>query len=937
MISVLPRGRDALVARPLRACAAALIGGFLCLAGSAASAAPPPANTVIGNQASATYRDAAGNSQIATSNLVQTTVQQVGSFNLDGNTTNTTTVVNRKSGAPGTTVYAPHLLTNTGNGSDSFTLQVAAPASPNGFSKVEVFADANADGLPDGTTPLCSATPSASCDTPAQQVAGNNGSLAFIVAYTIPGTANFSAPVSATVTARPGTPALYAANNQSASDVDEVSLTTAAAFNASKSLSVPAVNWSANNGVWPVARNSGPRSNANCAATAAGAANPAPGCAYTTYTLRFNNTGGAAGAFALTDTLPGGFTYVPGSAVWSNAPGTALGDGAGGDPAGIDYAVSGSTVTFVVQSLPVNATQTVSFVVLVNSTAAVGSSTTTNRASYRPTVAADDNTTPPSATAPKSTPAQTNPASYEVTGTFGLVLGSASGDPTASLDSAAGEPNNTAADTTTVANALVGSTVRFTQRVFNTGNAADTVNLTVATPTNDGFPPGTRYAFYAADGATPLLDTNSDGIVDTGAIATGASRQVVLAVTLPSPNPVPPGPLSVIVQGTSAGDPSKSETTRDTLTQMQGSLVDLTNSPEGTGSGHVGDGDRGPGPGNLPTTREFVQEGSGQAAIFELYVRNSDTIANTYRLDASQANSFPGTLPAGWTVKFVATGTNCAAAPIGSVSADPGKQVHYRACVTPPASQREFGAASAALMLGLLLASGSALAAPPPANTVIGNQASATYQDPNGASQTATSNLVQTTVQQVGAFTLDGFSTETTTVVNNKTGAAGATVYAPHVLTNTGNGSDTFTISVVDAPATFSKVEVFADANADGLPDNTTALCTVTPNGANDCTFTTPAVAGNNGSFPFVVAYSIPGTASGTSFPSPQAATVRAVPTTTSLYASGNQAAADVDSGTGAPAAVTTTGSGVAVASMTPSTRNLPDLMCGSELVMDVP
>ena len=34
----------------------------------------------------------------------------------------------------------------------------------------------------------------------------------------------------------------------------------------------------------------------------------------------------------MTDTLPSGFTYVPGSAVWSSAPGTALADD-GAEPA----------------------------------------------------------------------------------------------------------------------------------------------------------------------------------------------------------------------------------------------------------------------------------------------------------------------------------------------------------------------------------------------------------------------------------------------------------------------------------------------------------------------------------------------------------------------------------------------------------------------------
>src|SRR5574343_359235 len=142
---------------------------------------------------------------------------------------------------------------------------------------------------------------------------------------------------------------------------------------------------------------------------------------------------------------------------------------------------------------------------------------------------------------------------------------------------------------------------------------------------------------------------------------------------------------------------------------------------------------------------------------------------------------------------------------------------------------------AATAMAGLLMAAPTSYAAAPPANTLIGNQASATYLDPNGLPQTSTSNQVQTTIQQVGAFNLDGKTTLTTDVVNTKTGAAGTTVYTSHVLTNTGNGSDSFDIKV-DVPGpnpasgagNFFRVAVFKDANFDGLPDNTTELCNVT-------------------------------------------------------------------------------------------------------------
>ena len=240
MSPTLPTRRIGLRPRATWAGAAVLSLGFL-FGSSSASAAAPPANTVIGNQASATYSDSSGTTQLATSNLVQTTVQQVGSFTLDTVNQVTTTVVNTKLGAAGSVVYAPHILTNTGNGSDTFTITV--DADNDAFSKVEVYPDANGDGVPDSTTALCTAAPAAVCSVPAQTVPGNNGVFRFVVAYTIPGTASSATGAfdTATLTATPGTPALYTAPNTSAADKDQINLTTVAAFGATKSIGVPAV------------------------------------------------------------------------------------------------------------------------------------------------------------------------------------------------------------------------------------------------------------------------------------------------------------------------------------------------------------------------------------------------------------------------------------------------------------------------------------------------------------------------------------------------------------------------------------------------------------------------------------------------------------------------------------------------------------------------
>jgi len=771
--------------------AAVLSLGFL-FGSSSALAAPPPANTVIGNQASATYSDSSGATQLATSNLVQTTVQQVGSFTLDTFNQVTTTVVNTKLGAAGSVVYAPHILTNTGNGSDTFTITV--DADNDAFSKVEVYPDANGDGMPDSTTPLCTAAPAAVCSVPAQTVPGNNGTFQFVVAYTIPGTATTpTTPFdTATITATPGTPALYTAPNTSAADKDQINLTTVAAFGATKSIGVPAVA-GPGGAAWPLASTGGPRSSsASCATTwAAGLASSAT-CQYTVYTLTFNNTGGAPGKFALSDTLPSGLTYVAGSAVWSSAPGVALGDGAGGDPAGIDFQVTGSTLNAVVNSLGQNVTQTISFVVLVNNTAVVGTSTTTNVGQYNPT----DSPTA-TATAIGTLGSTTNPAAYTVVASYGLAVGTNPSTAATAVDTVAGTPNGTAADTTTQPSVVAGGSVKFPQTVFNTGSGVDSINLSVA---NGTFPAGTTFLLFAADGVTPLLDTTGDGVPDTGPIPVGGSANIVVQANVPASATVGSGPFNAILTGRSAGDATKIDATLDQVTIVVGSLVDLTNSAAGTGSGSVAGGDLGPGPSPQPTTTNTTPAGTG--TIFTLFVKNNDATGpatQTYVLAASQSTSFPGTLPAGWTVKFVAAGGTCTAAAITSVTVAAGAQQQVDACVTPPATQT-----------------------PVTAQPI--------YFRVQSSAVASTGVLVSDAKQD--AVTVTTAATLGATLTPNNVGqvAPGGTVVYAHTLTNTGNqscGAYTLTATVPAADAALGwTTAIYLDVNGDGQIDAGDTLVT---------------------------------------------------------------------------------------------------------------
>ena len=129
----------------MRSASAAAIGAVL---GSAAFAAPE-AGSVIGNQAVATYTNSAGDTITVTSNTVETIVQQVAGVTLTSDNSETI--------APGGKAFLPHIITNEGNGSDSFLLSAIEDNSGTlDTTQLVFYPDANMDGVADSATPLTS-------------------------------------------------------------------------------------------------------------------------------------------------------------------------------------------------------------------------------------------------------------------------------------------------------------------------------------------------------------------------------------------------------------------------------------------------------------------------------------------------------------------------------------------------------------------------------------------------------------------------------------------------------------------------------------------------------------------------------------------------------------------------------------------------------------
>ena len=527
---------------------------LLALTGMAAHAAAPAAGASITNQASASYSDLSGVLRTITSNPVSTTVTQVTSMTLTANGAQTAT--------PGSVVYYPHTLTNTGNGTDTFNL---THSNAGGFSMIGVqfFAD-NGSGTPTGPA-ITSTGPLAA-----------GASLKLIAVGTLPNTATATQTNTITVTGTSTfTPAVTAFNT------DVTTVTTNAVVTLTKGISV---------------------------------SNGLPGT-LPTYTLTYTNTGNSTATnVAITDVIPAGMTFQAGTARWS-VTGTANAIGSvGTSPNTLVSSITGQTFVATLAQVTAGQSGTISFQVVVNAGVAPGVLNNTATTSY-------------------------NNGAATVSGTSNTV-------PFTVLQTAA----VTLVGPTAIATANPGSTVPFDNLVTNKGTGVDTFNITLGATNN--FPAGTTFQLFKTDGLTPLVDTNGDGIIDTGPLAVGVPYKVVLKATLP-PNATGTGaPFNITKTATSVFNPAVFADATDTLTTVANAAVDLTNNAAIGGTGVAGVG-----PGLVGDTAKATNSTNpGTTTTFTLVTNNTGPSPDTYNLTANNAFNFTTlALPAGWTVTFKAS------------------------------------------------------------------------------------------------------------------------------------------------------------------------------------------------------------------------------------------------------------------------------------------
>ncbi|RLL39208.1 DUF11 domain-containing protein [Acinetobacter cumulans] len=388
-----------------------------------------------------------------------------------------------------------------------------------------------------------------------------------------------------------------------------------------------------------------------------------------TYTFTYSNTGTASGQLLVHDTLPSNVAYQAGTAIWSNGTATLTdidNDNEAGSAAEsvMNYKYVNGEVEFKLTGIAVLSKGAVSFKVKVNQNAGEKINNTANYKQYK------NNTT----TLLKDT--NTNTVIFNVEQTLGVILN----------NSSAGNADGGTNDLLTKANTFTGAAkeVQFENYVWNTGQATDSYNLTIDKSINVPSCAVTR--LYHSDGRTLLTDSNADGIIDTGSIAAGASKKIVLGVYFPAncvtaTNEI----LDFDVKATSVTDTAITNSTRNRLnnTNTAGSSDLYNNDSSGTGIGAV----------TSPGGQAWVNKSAvrGGTAVFPLVVENKSTVTNSYNLYASAAeidvNNISTSFPAQWIVKFYDTSDDCQSlgnviSSTGNVAAGATKK--YCAVVTVP-------------------------------------------------------------------------------------------------------------------------------------------------------------------------------------------------------------------------------------------------------------
>ncbi len=588
------------------ATALAVVGGVSLFGNSAMAATSTPlAGQNISNVATATYTDNTNTERVVTSNVVKTLVAQVGSFTLVQS--------NERQTAANSSVSFPHILTNTGNGTDSFTLKIANDTGTFDWASYNVYVDRNQDGIADNDVALT--------ETTAIELAAGE-SIGLVVVAKTPLAATASQYDSLTLTATAKTAALYDTGKETASNIDKATIITGAVIEIKKEASVSTIG-------------------AN---------------GYITYTLTFQNKGTAAATsdVIIYDVLPSNVTFdtstVPDAKLvaYYNGSSTALNPG-NTDADGFYFKTRSDkkeAFTFNAGKLAAGSTGKLTFTVKVKNAAENGEKITNTAyadtdgyTSGTNTPLTPDNvpTVPPTTT--DTTLVPSNPNNVTVLGTTSHSINDDASvswiDNNIPTGSAAG------IDDQVHAVAVQGQAIVFGNNttdgdviyVHNSGTTTDSYNLSVATELGSSLPAGSIIEILKADGKTPVTDNN------TGPIAAGGSLKFVVRVTLPTSGTVDAG-TKLTMTSASVSNSSNKDTISLVVDSFTKSAVDLIHNKGTTSSPvYVGDGQKSST--GVPDTALVP----GTSKQLDVTIKNTGGTPDNYNITVEG-------VPTGWTAEL---------------------------------------------------------------------------------------------------------------------------------------------------------------------------------------------------------------------------------------------------------------------------------------------
>jgi uncharacterized repeat protein (TIGR01451 family) len=380
-----------------------------------------------------------------------------------------------------------------------------------------------------------------------------------------------------------------------------------------------------------------------------------------TITLAYQNKGRVAATdVILSDSLPIGMIYNPNSARWSETGSVlVLTDSDNNDAQGsglntVKYCAydvnCSSKVSAIIAQVGAGVSGQISFE--VNIATSLPASTLMNIAEF-----AYHNGSRAIGVA------KTNQVPFEVLQLPAVIANGSATNPADGADNKGG----TTSDSFIVALANRGATVSFDNMIRNTGNGDDIFDIRIDT-INASFPSGTVFQLLKSDGFTPLMDSNNNGVVDTGVLAPNEAYKVVLKAVLPisaSGNNGGAG-FEVMKIATSSLDSTVSNSVIDHLRNITADSVDLTNNIAiATGAGATEGVGIGPET-NAVTTKNIV---SGGQVVFRLFVNNTSSTHGAYELQYSTKKPFDaGVVASGWHVAFHQEGGNGDCSTLGVTS-----------------------------------------------------------------------------------------------------------------------------------------------------------------------------------------------------------------------------------------------------------------------------